>query len=139
MLSQDKGGKTKLYGAAKENRIEEAKKMMKEANDLNIVSELVNKGDNQGWTPLNWASRKGDYRMAQLMITNRAEIDKAANDGLTPLMLASYFGHLEVVNLLIEHQADVHLRNNDGETALDWARRNVQTSVEKALLRAGAK
>merc|ERR1712183_267175 len=41
LLSQHEFERTKLFLASKENRIEEAKKMMEEANNLNIVSELV--------------------------------------------------------------------------------------------------
>ena len=139
MLSQNEDGQTKLYEAAHYNRMEEAKKMMKEANNLNIASELVNKDDNDGNTPLLWASTDGHLQMAKLLITNGAEVDKASNHGETPLMLASLNGHLEVVNLLIEHQADVHLRNNGGKTALDIARRRGKTAIEKVLLSAGAK
>ena len=139
MLSQDEDGRTKLHLAARENRIEEAKKMMKEANNLNIVSELVNKVDNNGWTPLFWASTNGHLQMAKLLITNGAEVDKAGNNGGTPLILASALGRLEVVNLLIEHQADVHLKNDYGKTALYYARREGYTAIEKALRKSGAK
>merc|ERR1719350_455828 len=81
LLSQDEDGFTKLHWAAWDNEIEEAKKMMKEANNLNIVSELVNKGNNIGWTPLFVASQKGHLQMAQLLLTNGAEIDEASNSG----------------------------------------------------------
>ena len=139
MLSQDTIGRTKLYLAAANNRIEEAKKMIKEANNLNIASELVNKDDNDGNTPLLWASTDGHLQMAKLLITNGAEVDKVRNDGRTALMSASYYGHLEIVTLLIEHQADVHLKNNGGGTALDWARDGGLPAIEKALRKAGAK
>ena len=89
MSPHNEYGQTKLLLAAGNNRIEEAKKMMKEASDLNIVSELVNKGDNYGHTPLYWASRRRHLQMAELFITNGAEIDKARNGGVTPLMEAS--------------------------------------------------
>ena len=141
MLSQDEDGWTKLYLAARNNHIEEAKKMMKEANYLNVASELVNKGSNGGYTPLIEASKRGHLQMAQLFITNGAEIDKAGWM-MTPLIAASRWGHLEVVNLLIEHQADVHLKNlknSRGKTALDYARQYGYTAIEKALQEAGAK
>ena len=139
MLSQDKDGWNKLHFAARDNRIDEAKKMMKEAKKINIVSELVNNVGNHGWTPLYWASDSGHLQMVKLFITNGAEIDKANIVGWTPLMVASLSGHLEVVKLLIEHQADVHLKDDDGETALYWARERGKTAIEKALLEAGAK
>ena len=139
MLSQDEDGRTKLYVAAKNNKIEEAKKMIERANNLNIASELVNKGDNDGETPLFQTSLHGYLQMAELLLNNGAEIDKANNGGWTPLIGASFNGHLEVVNLLIEHQADVHLKNDDGKTALHYARREGYTAIEKALRKAGAK
>ena len=138
MLSQDEDGRTKLYVAAKNNKIEEAKKMIERANNLNIASELVNKDDNDGNTPLLWASTDGHLQMAKLLITNGAEVDKASNYGDTPLIAASYHGHLEVVKLLIEHQADVHLKDIDGDTALDEARERGRTAIETALRKAGA-
>ena len=148
MLSQNEDGQTKLYEAAHYNRMEEAKKMMKEANNLNIASELVNKGDNNGNiitqyrgnnTPLHWASYNGHLQMAQLLLNNGAEIDKVRYDGSTPLIIASRYGHLEVVKLLIEHQADVQLKTKWGETALYYARKRGRTAIEKALEEAGAK
>ena len=133
MLSQDEYGGTKLYWAASNNRIEEAEKMIDEANDLDIVSELVNKGDNNGFTPLLAASRYEHHQMAKMLLNNGAEIDKATNHGWTPLMHASFNGHLEVVKLLIAHKADVHLKDNSGETALDMARQQGHTKVIEAL------
>ena len=143
MLSQDEDGRTKLYVAAKNNKIEEAKKMIERANNLNIASELVNKGNNDGETPLFQTSfillYYGYLQMAELLLNNGAEVDKANIYGVTPLILASALGRLEVVNLLIEHQADVHLKNDDGKTALHYARREGYTAIEKALRKAGAK
>lgn len=138
MLSQDEKGRTKLYLAASNNRIEEAKKMMKEANNINIVSELVNKASSWGNTPLYIASAYGHLQMAQLLITNGAEIDKADINDWTPLITASRQDHLEVVKLLIEHQADVHLKDEECKTALDHARKYGHPAVEKALRKAGA-
>ena len=137
-MSQDEHGRTKLWLAAEKNRIEETKKMIERANDLDIVSELVNKGDNNGFTPLLAASRYEHHQMAKMLLNNGAEIDKAGNGGWTPLIHASFNGHLEVVKLLIEHQADVHLKNNLGKTALDLARQEGYTAIEKALRKAGA-
>merc|ERR1712150_159820 len=118
LLSQDEDGKTKLYLAAKENRIEEAKKMMKEANNLNIVSELVNKGSNSGVTPLLRTSENGHHQMAKLLLNNGAEVDKANNLGETPLIWASFDGHLEIVKLLINKGAEIDKANNGGWTPL---------------------
>ena len=143
MLSQDEDGRTKLYVAAKNNKIEEAKKMIERANNLNIASELVNKGANDyiynRETPLFQTSLHGYLQMAELLLNNGAEVDKANIYGGTPLIRASALGRLEVVNLLIEHQADVHLKNDDGKTALHYARREGYTAIEKALRKAGAK
>ena len=77
--------------------------------------------------------------MAELLLNNGAEIDKADNFGRTPLIWASFNNNLEVVNLLIEHQADVHMKTNGGVTALDYAREEGYTAVEKVLRKAGAK
>ena len=55
-MSQDETGWTKLHFAAVRNKVEEAKKMLAEAKDLDILSEVVNKADNNGWTPLYGAS-----------------------------------------------------------------------------------
>ena len=115
--------------------------MIERANNLNIASELVNKGNNDGETPLFQTSfillYYGYLQMAELLLNNGAEVDKANRRG-TPLIRAA-LGRLEVVNLLIEHQADVHLKNDDGKTALHYARREGYTAIEKALRKAGAK
>ena len=87
--------------------------MINSAKELGILSDLINKADNYGQTPLYNASNYGHLRSVKLLLNNGAEIDKAKFDGVTPLMGASWKGHLDVVNVLIKTNADVNLKDGD--------------------------
>jgi ankyrin repeat protein len=77
----------------------------------------------------------------------RRAVDRGANPNttgtglqLTPLMLAaaSELAPVDVVRMLIENGADIHAKSPAGQTALDFARRQGETSVVSFLIKAGA-
>jgi hypothetical protein len=67
----------------------------------------INQQDEQGWTPLNWASGKGDLAIVRLFIENGADVTKVGRDLRTPYMIALAAGHAEVVKLLREAEEKV--------------------------------
>jgi hypothetical protein len=78
--------------------------------------------DEDGWTPLYWASGGGYFKdgsVLRLLLERGADVNaRADDDDSTPLHWASKVGALEVVRLLLEHGADVEAVNVNGETAL---------------------
>ena len=96
--------------------------MINSAKELGILSELINKADNYGQTPLYNASNYGHLRSVKVLLNNGADIDKATFDGVTPLMGACLKGHLNVVDVLLMHNANVNLKDTNGNTALSMAK-----------------
>ena len=89
-----------------------------------VLDSLIEKGadvhakDNNGWTPLHWASYRGNLKMAQLLIEKGADVNAKNYHGNTPLYWASFKGYLEITQLLIEKGADVNVINKEGWTPL---------------------
>jgi ankyrin repeat protein len=96
--------------------------------DINITL------DNEGQTPLIFASKYGNVPIVNFLLENRAKIDQGDKDGKTPLMFASMNGHAPVVELLIQKHADVNKGNNKQETPLFWASRNGHAPVVELLI-----
>jgi len=64
-----------------------------------LISDL-NFTDNSGWTPLHYASIRGNYDIAEFLIEKGADINSKYNDGWTPLHYASYRGYIEIVKII---------------------------------------
>jgi len=61
----------------------------------------VNLADNEGQTPLYWASRRGHSEVVELLLRAPGiDVNRPNQDGETPLYRASYGVHAEVVVLL---------------------------------------
>src|SRR5262245_9892592 len=84
-----------LFEAAKGGDLETAERLLDSGAD-------VNQGDEQGWTPLNFASGRGDLEMVKLLITKGADPFKVGRDQRTPYMIALAAGRVDVVKYLRE-------------------------------------
>ena len=104
-----------LHSAANFEKVEAVRKLIEYGAD-------VDAGDEDGWTPLSWASRGDHFKdgsVLRLLLKCGANVNaRADDDGFTPLHRASKNGALEVVRLLLEHGADVEAVNKDGKTSL---------------------
>jgi ankyrin repeat protein len=76
---------------------------------------------NNGWTPLDEASKRGlTQTMTALLAAGAAPNEISAqflNTHYTPLMLAAHNGRLEACQVLVAHGADVRVQNPNGDTA----------------------
>ena len=52
-------------------------------------TETVNKSDDDGWTPLHWASLNGHLEIVKTLLAAKAEVNKSNDYGETPLYMAS--------------------------------------------------
>ena len=83
------------------------------------VEEALNAGadihqqDEQGWTPLNWASGRGDLEIVRLLLDRGADVFRAGRDQRTPYKIALAARHVEVARLLKERELAVNGKNDD--------------------------
>src|SRR5215471_19355169 len=84
-----------LFEAAREGNLPTVEKLIDSGAD-------VNQGDDQGWTPLNFAAGKGNLDMVKLLIKKGADPFKVGRDNRTPYMIALAAGRVEVVKHLRE-------------------------------------
>lgn len=99
-------GHTRLFGllrygdallrAARVDNVHALKKCLGEGAE-------VNRKDQNGWTPLHWASFKGRIKSVKVLLEHGAEVDCVDDAGYTPLHCAAEAGHLQVALVLIAH------------------------------------
>jgi uncharacterized protein len=81
----------------------------------------INQKDNDGWTAVNHAIRKGTIEHLEALNYYCADLDIPQNDGLTPLMISIIDGYIDKAKWLLRHGADPNLVDNAGNTALHYA------------------
>jgi ankyrin repeat protein len=96
----------------------EAVKTLLKANPNLVFSKDTNYF---GYTPLHAAAEKGHKEVAELLLTNKADVHAKCDNGWTPLHAAAYHGHEDVVVLLVANKADVNAKDYDGYTPLHMA------------------
>ena len=100
--------------------------------------DLINKRDDQGWTPLHHASFRGHNEVVKFLITSGAEINALDNFRSTPLHRAALRGHMKITGLLVENSADINKISTFGSTPLAFAVRGNQKEVTEYLISKGA-
>ena len=70
--------------------------------------------------PLHFSSERGQFMVAQVLLTHHANANARDKDDWTPLHFASRNGHSKIVRLLLEHGADVAQENTSAETPLQF-------------------
>jgi hypothetical protein len=76
--------------------------------------------NSSGLTPMACAASEGHFKIIELLISAKAEVN-CMNDDLTPLHWAAKMGHRDAVNVLLLNKANVSAVNAAGENPLDVA------------------
>ncbi|XP_055929805.1 ankyrin repeat family A protein 2-like isoform X2 [Argiope bruennichi] len=97
-----------------------------------------NQTDQNGLTPLMWASSYGQLATVQKLISCGASISTIGDSGENALILASSAGHSVIVKELINQGASLDYRDQEGNTALMYAVYNNRAGCVQELLNAGA-
>ncbi|CAI8050722.1 Putative ankyrin repeat protein MM_0045, partial [Geodia barretti] len=125
---QNKNGESALTIAAREGRTE-------------VVTLLVilDPQQNKGCELLMLASKGGELKTVNALITAGVDANHVNEDGDSPLMMAASNGRTEVVALLVKAGANTDLQNKDGYSALMMAASSwSETKVVPLLVKAGA-
>ncbi|KAH0539023.1 hypothetical protein FGG08_004417 [Glutinoglossum americanum] len=108
-----------------------------------IVRELLQKGshpdprDNNGRTPLSWASGNRDEYMVRMLLCRGADPDSKDNNRRTPLWWAAYGRCDAEVELLLQNGVDPGPKDDVGQTPLFCAARNGRVAIARMLLKRG--
>jgi ankyrin repeat protein len=116
-----------------------------EAKRLNDISDLliskgadVNAQDNDGNTPLHWASTQGREGVAKLLISNGGNVNAMSKSNVTPLDNASFNGDIEIVKFLVAKGANVNAKDALDNTALHNAAGGGHKNITEFLISNGA-
>jgi len=117
-----------VHEAALNGLTADIEKMIAEGTDIDIKDE-------DGRTPLMYASFNGHSVIMQKLISKGAKVNQSDNYGRTALMFASSGPYPEAVRLLLKNQADPNLSDKEEHfTALMYAAAEGQTEIVKILL-----
>jgi len=103
------------------------------------LKENVNRRNDDGSTPLQWAVFEGNLEEARRLIRSGADITLANKYGVTAMTLAAEVANTEMLALLLEAGANVESPNPDGMTALLAVARTGNVKAAQLLLNEGAK
>ena len=100
---------------------------------------IINNTGVDGWTLLHHAAAAGQYKIADFLISKKADINAQAIKGETPLHLAVSWSREKIIKLLIINGANVNVRNKYGNTPLQIAKTNGDREAIKLLEKYGGR
>ena len=113
--------------------------------NVGMIRLLLNAGadintNNDGWTPLHVAVRRGDLEVTRLFLNAGAYVNARNGDDSTPLHVAAEvrIGNPGMIRLLLNTEADINEKNNDGDRPFHKAATSVNAVALETLLAAGA-
>lgn len=100
----------------------------------------LNRADENGKTPLHYASRFGKNKVAQLLIKRGADLDPKDENQITPLHIAAASGNLELVKILLANGTkSMNEGTSEGSTPLHLACESGYPEVISYLIDRGGK
>lgn len=100
--------------------------------------EMVNRADEDSWTPLFWAVQQENIPIIRLLLNAGADSNHMDNTGRTPLFDPCGDGNEKVFDLLMHYGASVNVTDNQGTTPLELAVAWGHYPIVAKLLEAGA-
>ncbi|MDR1385877.1 MAG: ankyrin repeat domain-containing protein [Planctomycetaceae bacterium] len=101
--------------------------------------DIVNARDDNGLTPIHYATRYSQIGVLKFLVEKGADVNAESNDGETPIYVAAALSSkVDVLKFLVEKGADVNVKSNDGKAPLHWAAIDGNLEAVKVLVNAGA-
>ena len=98
---------------------------IKDESCLDVCKFLIVNGaeidaqDEDGLTPLMFATLDGQHEVVELLIRKGAYLNQIDGEGETALHYATKYGQSKIAELLIANGADLNIRDYCGRTPLD--------------------
>jgi len=124
--------KPELLNAAKYGDTIRIRELVQKGADINIKDKSNN------YSPLMWASIKGNFDAAKLLIENGAELNCLGEYNNSALALAAFAGRIEIVKLLVLKGAEINPENPKYTSPLNSAVNEGHTEVARFLIDNGA-
>jgi len=107
---------------------------------LAAKKDLTGEYSHDGWTPLHLACFFGHPAIAEVLLSNGADVAARSKNAMqnTPLHAAAAGKNAEVVRVLVEHGADVNARQHGGWAPLHAAAQNGDVEMARLLIAGGA-
>jgi ankyrin repeat protein len=122
-----------IHGAAFHGDLAGVQAELDKGVDVNVKDPL------RGVTSLHWAAVLNHKEVAELLITNGADVNVKDPGGFTPLHYAAGGGYKEIAELLIDNGADVNAVGvEEGRTPLHQAAEWGRIEVVESLIASGA-
>ena len=88
-----------------------------------------------GWTPLHWASRAGQYEICRFILDG-SDVEKNPPNvmGCTPLHIAALKGHANIFKLIADQVKDKNPADETGRTPLHWAAKDSHAEICKIIV-----
>jgi len=127
----DRLGRTQLWWAAKDGRLEDVKRMLGEGANPNAA-------DLDGETPLHVAARWGQVAIAEALLSYGADPGAKALYGATPLQVSVAEAQPDTARALLQHGANANVRDLFGKSPLHDAAFRGNRELVALLLDYGA-
>ncbi len=127
----DRFGRTQLWWAAKDGRLEDVERMLEEGANPNAA-------DLDGEGPLHAAARWGQVAVAEVLLSHGADPGAKALYGATPLQVSVLEAQVGAARVLLSHGADVNARDLFGKAPLHDAALRGNRELVALLLDYGA-
>ncbi len=128
---QDAPDRNLIFRAATTDSLEELKKFIEAAGDINTCTP-----DNN--TLLHCACFNPDPGAVRFLLEHGADVNARNTWDETPLHLACRLGHARVSFILLKYAATINVQDGSGRTPLNWACRSGSLETVKLLLSRGA-
>ncbi len=104
IVSEDHQGRNVLHMAAGLGQLSVVNKLLKKAQ---MADELIDKRDNDGWTPLHWSCRSASREVVRLLLDKGAsKTAMTVEEGWLPFHVAIYHGRDFADDLKVDSVSD---------------------------------